>query len=544
MNRYLKELKPKSIFDIMAMISLFRPGPMNSIPEFIERKNNPKKINYFDPRMATYLKESYGVIVYQDDVLLTAINIAGYSWEEADKFRKAMGKKIPAEMSKQKEKFIGGAIKNGMSGEKAEELFKLIEPFAAYGFNKAHAASYAIIAYQTAYMKANYPVEFMAAVMSAEADDADKIAAAVAECAKMNIIILPPDINFSSVDFTIEEAKEKSRKVSRRGIRFGLSAIKNVGKAAIEAILSERDQKEPFKSLDDFVRRVNLRVVNRKTLESLIKAGAMDNFGKRNAQLKVLSEIRSSGSSLSKTIATGQGSLFDEVEVEKQSGPSLSINSVLNTTEEAPKEEILSWERELLGFYLTEHPLVKVADKMAKFTTTKISELDIWTGDKEVKLGGIISSIRKTLTKVRREEMCFIKLQDETGSIEVLVFPKVYASCKQYLLPDQIIIVWGKLEINEETPIIIAERILSLESAVKADEIEEETLEVSLPKDTDRILLSKIYQILKENPGEASTYLLLPKENGAAKKFPVPFTSRKTSALKKELEVLGCRVVN
>ena len=270
----------------------------------------------------------------------------------------------------------------------------------------------------------------------------------------------------------------------------------------------------------------------------------MDNFGKRNAQLKVLSEIRSSGSSLSKTIATGQGSLFDEVEVEKQSGPSLSINSVLNTTEEAPKEEILSWERELLGFYLTEHPLVKVADKMAKFTTTKISELDIWTGDKEVKLGGIISSIRKTLTKVRREEMCFIKLQDETGSIEVLVFPKVYASCKQYLLPDQIIIVWGKLEINEETPIIIAERILSLESAVKADEIEEETLEVSLPKDTDRILLSKIYQILKENPGEASTYLLLPKENGAAKKFPVPFTSRKTSALKKELEVLGCRVVN
>src|SRR4030042_1469834 len=201
MTRYLKELKPTNVFDIMAMISLFRPGPMNSIPEFIERKHNPQKVKYFGLRMESYLKESYGVIVYQDDVLLTAINIAGYNWEEADKFRKAMGKKIPAEMSKQKDKFIKGCIKNGLSQDKAQDLFKLIEPFSAYGFNKAHAASYAVIAYQTAYMKANYPVEFMTAVMSAESDDSDKIAAAVAECAKLKIKVAPPDVNSSNLGF-------------------------------------------------------------------------------------------------------------------------------------------------------------------------------------------------------------------------------------------------------------------------------------------------------------------------------------------------------
>ena len=438
-------------------------------------------------------------------------------------------------MTRQKEKFIEGCIKNGMSGEKAEELFKLIEPFAAYGFNKAHAASYAVIAYQTAYMKANYPVEFMTAVMSAESDDPDKIAAAVTECAKMGITVLPPDINFSTVGFTIEP---------KQAIRFGLSAIKNVGKAAIEAILSQREEKGPFKSLDDFVKRVNLRVVNRKTLESLIKAGAMDKFGNRNAQLKVLSEIKSSGSSLSKTIATGQGSLFDDVDMEKQSSPSSAITALLSTTQEAPKEEILSWERELLGFYLTEHPLVKLAEKIQKFITAKISEvdIDITTGEKEVKLAGIISSIRKTITKVRKEEMCFLKLQDETGSIEVLVFPRVYATCRQYLLPDQIIIVRGKLELNEETPIVIAGEIQSFEAAHKASMQEEEILEVFLAPDTDRVLLSKIYQVLKKNPGEIPTFLVLPSRNGTAKKFPVPFQTRKNQALVKELETLGCRV--
>ncbi len=538
MTRYLKELRPSNIFDIMAMISLFRPGPMNSIPDFINRKHNSKKIKYFDPRMEEYLKESYGVIVYQDDVLLTAINIAGYNWEEADKFRKAMGKKIPAEMAKQKEKFVQGAIKNGLTTQKAEDLFKLIEPFAAYGFNKAHAASYAVVAYQTAYMKANFPVEFMTAVMTAESDDPDKIASAVAECVKMQIEVLPPDVNFSQTGFAIETANGKN------GIRFGLSAIKNVGKAAIEAIFSERNQNGEFTNLDDFVKRVNLRVVNRKTLESLIKAGAMDKFGRRNAMLKILDDLKAANISLSKTVADGQGSLFNEAEIEKQTSNTFSSSAVLDQIEEAPKEEILSWERELLGFYLTEHPLTKVADRITELTTGKIAEIDPFgVSQKNVKFGGIIASVRKTVTKVRKEEMCFIKLQDTSGTIEVIVFPRVYEQARSYIIPDQIVIVSGKLEAGESLPVLIAESVSTLDQLTSL-KFEQDSLEVSIPKDADRVLLSRIYEILKENPGDMLIYLFLPTDNGSSRRFSVPFTSKKSPQLKRELEELGCRIIN
>ena len=538
MTRYLKELRPTTIFDIMAMISLFRPGPMNSIPEFIERKRDAKKVKYFDPRMEEYLKESYGVIVYQDDVLLTAINIAGYSWEEADNFRKAMGKKIPAEMSKQKEKFINGCVKNGMASTKAEQLFKLIEPFAAYGFNKAHAASYAMIAYQTAYMKANFAVEFMAAVMSAESDDADKIASAVAECTKMKIKVLPPDVNDSKVGFAIEKIN------GSKGIRFGLSAIKNVGKAAIEAIITERKSKGSFKSLDDFVRRVNLRVVNRKTLESLIKAGAMDKFGNRNAMLRILSEIKSAGTSLSKSISTGQGSLFGEKEFDKHDTQNSSITKILQTMPEAPKEELLSWERELLGLYLTEHPLTKVEERLSKLITSKIADLDHFQhAGKTISLGGIISTIRKTFTKIKQEEMCFLKLQDRTSSVEVIVFPRVYSQAKSLLSPDQIVLVTGKLEADDQSLTIIAENITTVEDAEEKVLAEDAALEVAIPKNADRILLSKIYEILRNSPGNLPTFLVLPSENGDAKKMPLPFGTQKTGELESDLKNIGCRIL-
>lgn len=536
MTRYLKELRPTNVFDIMAMISLFRPGPMNSIPEFIQRKHDKAKIKYFDPRMEAYLDQSYGVLVYQDDVLLTAINIAGYNWEEADKFRKAMGKKIPAEMTKQKQKFVDGCVTNGMQESKAEDLFKLIEPFAAYGFNKAHAASYAVIAYQTAYMKANFPVEFMTAVMSAESDDADKIAAAVAECAKMKIAVLPPDINFSQTGFTIEKNKQGE------GIRFGLSAIKNVGRAAIEAIISERELKGEFKNLEDFVKRVNLRVVNRKTLESLIKAGAMDRFGKRNAMLKVLDELKASNVSLAKTVASGQGSLFGEEELGGQNTQGSQISATLDSVEEAPKEEILSWERQLLGFYLTEHPLTKVAGKLEKFISCNIVEIDpIIYADKSVKLGGIVSSIRTTITKVRQEEMCFLKLQDTTGTIEVIVFPKTYSRDREHINLDQIVVISGKIEASEDQPLtLIAEGVISLDGL--EDKTPEEVIDILIPSDSDRILLSKIYDLLKENPGNSSTFLALPAENGSARKIPVPFGISVSNSLKRELENLGCHI--
>lgn len=547
MTRYLKELKPTNIFDIMAMISLFRPGPMNSIPEFIDSKNNPKRIKYFDPRMEEYLKESYGVMVYQDDVLLTAINIAGYSWEEADNFRKAMGKKIPAEMTRQKEKFIDGCIKNGMRSEKAEELFKLIEPFAAYGFNKAHAASYAIIAYQTAYMKANFPVEFMTAVMTAESDDKDKISMAVDECAKMGIIVLPPDINSSNTGFAIEKIDKNKKEKAKydTAIRFGFSAIKNVGRAAIDAIITERDENGKFTSIDNLVSRVNLRSVNRKTLESLIKAGALDYFGKRNAMLKVLDEIKASGSSLSKTIATGQGTLFDEKELHQTTKTTISYKEILELTDEAPKEEILSWERQLLGFYLTEHPLTKYTSQLEQSTSNKIGELDPLThNNKNLKLGGIIASVRKTLTKVKKEEMCFMKLQDTSGTLEVIVFPKTFSAARDIILQDQIVVVSGKLEADEGSLILIAENVAPLDKMGKSDiEPEGEELEIFLPKDTDRILLSRIYEVLKTSPGGVSTFLILPSVDDQRRKIPVPFGITRTQDLARELENLGCQIL-
>ncbi len=546
MTRYLKELRPSSIFDIMAMISLFRPGPMNSIPEFIERKHNSKKVQYFDKRMEDYLDQSYGVIVYQDDVLLTAINIAGYNWEEADNFRKAMGKKIPAEMAKQKEKFINGATKNGMTSAKADDLFKLIEPFAAYGFNKAHAASYAIRAYQTAYMKANFPVEFMTAVMTAEADDPDKIAIAVDECGKMGILVLPPDINHSETGFKIEPVKEyksnneKIKILYKDGIRFGLSAIKNVGKAAIESIITERNAGNSFKSLDQFAKRVNLRTVNKKTMESLIKAGAMDEFGKRNAMLKVLDDLKATGSSLSKAISEGQGALFDTTEMEAAS-TSKTMDHVLANTEEAPREEILSWERELLGFYLTEHPLSKLTEKIDKIVSQKINEIEPSTqAGKSIKLAGIISSIRKTVTKVKKEEMCFLKVQDMSGTIEVLVFPRTYEVTKDIIRPDQIIVLSGKLDTNEETPILIASDITLLSSNDEFYELEDETLEITLPQSTDRVLLSQIYEILKSSPGDCTTYLIIPGNDDQDRKIPVPFSVARTPTLERELSSLGC----
>ncbi|MBU2036078.1 DNA polymerase III subunit alpha, partial [Patescibacteria group bacterium] len=261
MTRFLKELKPTRIEDLMAMVALYRPGPMKVIPEYIERKKNPALIKYLDPRMKKFLDMSYGLIVYQDDLLFCALELAGYSWKEADKFRKAVGKKIPEEMAAQKKKFIDGIVKNGQTQEFAENLWKLFEPFQSYGFNKAHAASYGMVAYQTAYMKANYPVEFMNALLTAESGDSEKISLAVNECRRMKIKVLPPDINDSNIGFKIIKDKDS---LEGKAILFGLSAIKNVGNAAIEAILLAREEGS-FMSLFDFLARVDARKVNKKS---------------------------------------------------------------------------------------------------------------------------------------------------------------------------------------------------------------------------------------------------------------------------------------
>jgi len=452
MRRYIKELKPTTIFDVMAMVALYRPGPMQNIPDFIARKHDPSKITFPDPRLKQILANSYGILTFQDDVLLTTIALAGYTWLDADKFRKAMGKKIPAEMKKQKEIFLAGAVKNGLTQKKAEEIFELIAPFAGYGFNKAHASCYATIAFRTAYLKAHFPVEFMTALLTAESRGStgpmknEKISIAVAECKRLKIDVLGPNVNRSLQDFSIEDNK----------VRFGLSAVKNVGSAAITTILEARNNGE-FKSLADFCSRVDLSKVNKKTLESLIKAGAFDEFGKRASLLFSITNIVSSITKKAVKKPTNQVSLFADF-------PQETIGPILDPTvqeiEDFTDSEKLMFERELLGFFLSDHPLNYKLNTLFTFATHKISDLPEVSNGAKIKIGGLISSVKKIFTKRSNEEMAFVTLEDHLGvSIECVVFPKIFEKSKSYLVKDAIVIMEGKLDFKEEIPVIIVEGV-------------------------------------------------------------------------------------
>jgi len=451
MRRYIKDLRPTSIFDLMAMVALYRPGPMANIPEFIERKRDPSKIKLPDKRLKEALEQSYGMLVYQDDVLLTTIAIAGYTWLDADKFRKAMGKKIPAEMKKQKEQFIKGSIANGLNEKKAESIFNLIAPFAGYGFNKAHAACYATIAYRTAYLKANYSVEFMTALLTAESRGTtgpvknEKIAQAIAECKRLNIIVHPPDINRSNKDFTIE---------ARTFIRFGLSAIKNVGDAAIKNIIENRKNGN-FKSFEDFCERVDLGTINKKTMESLIKAGAMDTFGNNRASLfSNYANIVDLIGKRKKQTSSGQDSLFGEID------EPTTIHKNSSNINDFSENEKLAFEKEFLGFYLTSHPQLQNLLSLKDKTTHSIETLEEETEGKIVKIGGIVETNRKIFTKKTNAEMAFITIADEKGSnIEIVVFPKVYEKYKSFIGIDSCVLVEGKIDSKNDRPVILAEKI-------------------------------------------------------------------------------------
>ncbi|HVZ67732.1 MAG TPA: DNA polymerase III subunit alpha [Patescibacteria group bacterium] len=458
MRRYIKELRPTTIFDLQAMVALYRPGPMANIPEFIKRKHNPALITYPDPRLRDILTQSYGVLTYQDDVLLTAIRLAGYSWLEADKFRKAMGKKIPAEMKKQEELFVKGCITNGLSEKKAHEFFDLIGPFAGYGFNKAHAACYATIAFRTAYLKAHYPVEFMTALLTAESRGTsgparnEKIAQAIAECKRLKVTILPPSVNKSLSDFSIED---------NVNIRFGLSAIKNVGSAAISTILEARNDAE-FVSLSDFCDRVDLSKVNKKTIESLVKAGAMDEFGKRAALLSIYPNIVEKIAKEAKKKDRNQFSLFDDEPTPTKSHYEAKVDE---TIEEFSEKEKLGFERELLGFFLTNHPLNQELEQILEKTTHPIVNLAEEKEGTRIKVAGILSTVKKILTRKNNSEMAFATLEDHVGySIECVVFPKIFESYKYQLVKDNIVFIEGKLNFKDEQPVIIVDTLEQIQS--------------------------------------------------------------------------------
>ena len=523
MTKNIKSLKPTSIFDLMAMLALYRPGPMQIIPEFIRRKQSPKNIQYLHPKLKDILNRSYGLITYQDDVLLIAINIAGYTWKEADKLRHAMSsKKHRPEMSHLKEKFVKGCVKSGLNRAEAGELFKLIEPFGAYGFNKSHAACYATITYQTAYMKANYTVEFMAALLSVEATSSSqqskeiKVPLAIAECRRMKIKVLPPNINLSNTGFTLEKDKES---LDGLAIRFGLSAIKNVGIAAIEEILTIREKEGGFSSLADFCQRTSHQKINKKVLESLIKAGALDKFGKRAAMLLSLDKIRQVAEAEYKRKADGQGSLF------ASANPHSAFKIDLPQVEEFSLEEILDFEKQLFGFFLTSDPAEKEMKKFFNLGTHKLDQIEEEIGNR-VRIVGTITNLRTTLTRKNQEEMAFLSVRDELGQVEVVIFPKAYAVAKAHLTQNAVIIIEGRVEQrrdlnNEDRISLIAETACHPGSFTD----DENQLVIKIPSGVKSTALIRVNKLLKNNPGNTDCYLIFPngkkiKANGGVKRAP------------------------
>ena len=523
MTKWLKELKPNRVEDLMAMVALYRPGPMAIIPEYIARKNGTSKVSYFDPKMEKFLKSSYGLLVYQDDCLYTAIELAGYNWTEVDKFRKAIGKKIPEEMAVQKEKFIQGCINNGYTEAKAHEIFGYIEPFTSYGFNKAHAASYGMLAYRTAYMKANFPVEYMCALLTAESGDTEKITTGIEESRKTGIIVGPPDINRSNSGFEIEE---NPNSLEGMAIRFGFSAIKNVGDAAIENIINERNTNGPFVNFNDFCIRVDSQKVNKRVLESLIKVGAMDQFGERNAILASLDKIRTDCDKLSAQKNNGQFSLFDAPT--ENNGKIIAPPDKFLEVEPMSEHDRLIMEKELIGVFVTENPLNKILKPFASLGLPKINELLQKTNDTPVKAVAAIRRFKTILTKKNNAKMAFVTLEDETGTIETVVFPKTYERIFNLLEENKAVYIEGKINIREGSLSILIDSLTEKvpENTSKYDFV------ITVPKTASQDQLMKLNTLLKTNPNGHRGLIILP--NG--KNLPLSYGVNYNDELQRQID--------
>lgn len=446
MTKYIMDLKPTNIYEINAMIALYRPGPMEFIPDYISRKRNPATVEYLDPRMKEILEPTYGILVYQEDVMQIAVDLAGYDWGGADKLRKAIGKKIPEMMAEQKEQLVGGCIENGMNPAVAKELWRQIEVFAAYAFNKSHAASYGRITYETAYMKANYPIEFMTAMLTAESGDTDKIAAIIHECKNMDIEVLPPDINECFGKFTAVDKKD-----GKKAIRFGFYTIKNFGEAIADAIIKERNRAGKFQSLEGFLNRIRHKNFNKKSLEALIMAGALDSFGERGQLLVNVEAMLEYNKSVGK-MHTDQNSLFGED----------SNHITLEKADPISDEQKLAYEKELLGVFVSGHPLEPFRSRFenAKSNIKMIHENEI-KNEQKIILGGIIETVKEITTK-KGDKMAFLTVTDFTSSIEAVIFPRTYGKNKEIIKEDTIIAVQATVSDRDGKKSIIINGIKKL----------------------------------------------------------------------------------
>ncbi|MFH0929741.1 MAG: DNA polymerase III subunit alpha [Candidatus Moraniibacteriota bacterium] len=514
MKRYLKQLEPSTFEDVIAMVALYRPGPMDWIPDFIARKHGRKKIAYIHPKLEPILKNTYGVAVYQEQIMQISQALAGFSLSEADILRKAVGKKIPELIREEKIKFIDGCVENGIEKKIAEKVFAFIEPFAGYGFNRSHAACYALIGYQTAYLKARYPTEFMAALLTSDQNDIDRIAIEIEECRIMGKEVLPPNINESFVTFAaIIKPGEKEK------IRFGLGAIKNVGKNVANEIVEERKKNGKYTSLTNFVERIQTRDLNKKSLESLTKCGALDEFGERNRLLENCEKILNYSKDFQKNQSSNQASLFGEM------GTGIKMPEIsLEPAEPAPKMTRLGWEKELLGLYVSDHPLAEFLDFFRQFSTP-ISQIDANLVGNTVTVGGIIDKVKKIFLKSQKS-MAFASFEDAEGQkMEAIVFPKTLERYGALWEKGKIVLITGKISDKDGTLKILADeaRLVNQDEIDKFDILAKQhepafaealtgkqKLFITLPPNASSELLRQISSVLSTAPaGDCKVFLEL-----------------------------------
>ncbi|MBK9923976.1 MAG: DNA polymerase III subunit alpha [Anaerolineales bacterium] len=445
MTRWLVQMKPKTLDNIIAMVALYRPGPMAFIPDYIARMKGEAEVEYRHPKMEPIFSDTYGIPVYQEQLMRAAVELAGYTPSESDELRKAISKKKKEDIEKHRNKFVNGAVKQGIEKETAEAIYTDWEEFARYGFNKSHAADYGVIAVETAFLKAHYPAEFMAATLTASAGATEKVALYVADTRSMGIPVLQPEINTSSWDFEIEDIDGKPN------IRFGFGAVKNVGKAALELITDERNANGKFKDLNDFARRVDLRAVGKRALECIIKVGAMDNFGNRAALLASLDRIVSISNNHFRAAEAGQMSLFGE-------STGVTEEIILPEVNNVDKREMLGWERELIGLYISDHPLTPYQETFRQIVSYFSGQLNEASHEEKVRVAGLVTSVRPYTTKTNKA-MGFVTLEDIQGNFDLVLFPRTWEKTRELLTVGQIVIVEGKVDANSTPPKILVDTV-------------------------------------------------------------------------------------
>ncbi|MBF0489501.1 MAG: DNA polymerase III subunit alpha [Candidatus Omnitrophica bacterium] len=499
MRDLLKKMKPSEFEDLIAILALYRPGPMGSgmLEDFTKRKRGENKVTYPHPKLEEALKGSYGIIVYQEQVMQIASILAGFNMTMADDLRKAMGKKIPAEMQKMRKFFVDGCAKESAIDEvEANRLFDLIDYFAGYGFNRSHSAAYALITYRTAYLKANYPVEFMSALLTSERDNIDKVVEYVKEAEAINIKVLPPDINSSRAEFSV---------IDNHSIHYGLLAVKNIGSSAIESLVKEREKDGVYKSIFDFCHRVDLRLNNHKVLESLIKSGAMDSFRVKRSQLMaVLDRALDAGLKAQREAITGQFSFFnmDKAEI------SFVGNEQLPDTPEWPQAQLLANEKSLLGFYLSGHPLDRYRAEVEEFADFTTASLQNARDGQDVRMIGLIQMVKLTTTKKTNERMAIVGLEDRDGAMELVVFPSSYPNMSTYLKEGTVVVVKGKVNFRDGLPKMVASEMAGIEEVYGLIK----SIHVNVSK-AGKAGFEKLKERLKRFPGKVPVYLELDTKN-------------------------------